>query len=70
MPPRDSFAHEFRNRTGGHLPCGCILVLPPKHTVWSPELEEVVQQGADVVAQMAELEEALEYFHADLFFKT
>ena len=27
------------------------------------ELEEVVQQGANVVAQMAELEEALEYFH-------
>ena len=25
-PPRGSFAHEFRNQTGGHLPCGCILV--------------------------------------------
>ena len=25
-PPQGSFAHEFRNQTGGHLPCGCILV--------------------------------------------
>ena len=25
-PLRGSFAHEFRNQTGGHLPCGCILV--------------------------------------------
>ena len=26
-PHRGSFAHELRNQTGGHLPCGCILVI-------------------------------------------
>ena len=25
-PHRGFFAHELRNQTGGHLPCGCILV--------------------------------------------